>query len=304
MANSMFVKISLHTILRRTKHFFKKGMLIFLMICCSVVFLAACQEQDGKSKYTRSNLSSSKQKLVFGADVFEPYVYFGDDGRLTGIDYDLAVEACKRLGYDLEFKIMQWGQKDELLENAQVDAIWACFDMNGREQKYSWAGPYLSAIHSVLVRDDGGISSIKDLRTRKVCMQRSSQPEKWFTSAPLSVNPDIPHVTELLMFSTPEEAITAFEQKACDAVSGYHSLLTALSRNIPNVKILDESIMTVGIGVAFYKNGNLILAEALDRTLRQMKNDGFIQKTVEKYGLTYQEPKAKVSSTARIQLSE
>ncbi len=67
---------------------------------------------------------------------------------------------------------------------------------------------------------------------------------------------------------------------------------------------MNESIMTVGIGVAFYKNGNLILAEALDRTLRQMKNDGFIQKTVEKYGLSYQEPVGQVRSAVNAQLSE
>ena len=236
--------------------------------------------------------------------MFEPYIYFGDDGRLTGVDYDLAAEACKRLGYDFEFKIMSWMEKDVLLEKAQIDAIWACFDMTGREQMYSWAGPYLSAVHGVLVHDDSGIYSFKDLQSRKVCMQRSSQPEKWFTSAPLSVNPKKPHVADLLMFSTPEEAITAFEQKACDAVSGYQGLLSALSRNIANTRLLNESIMTVGIGVAFYKNGNLILAEALDRTLRQMKNDGFIQKTAEKYGLSYQAPTGQVRSTVNAQLSE
>ncbi len=301
MANSMFVKISLLATLKCTKLFFKRCALVSVMICCAFSLLTACNEQGGKSKFSDSQLSLPKQKLLFGADIFEPYIYFGDDGRITGIDYELAAEACKRLGYDFEFKIMSWNDKDELLEKAQVDAIWACYDMTGHEQEYSWAGPYLSVVHGVLVRDDSGITSFKDLQTRKICMQRSSQPEKWFTSAPLNVNPDKPHVKELLMFSTPEEAFTAFEQKACDAVSGYQGILSALSRNISNTRILDEGIMSVGVGVAFYKNGNLILAEALDRTLRQMRKDGFIQRTVEKYGLSYHDPNGQLRSSVDAQ---
>ena len=300
----MFVKKSLLVTIKRTGNLLKKVTLMFLLSLGSVAFISGCHDSGAQSDTSNTSFSSSKQKLVFGSDIYEPYIYYGEDGHLTGIDYDLASEACKRLGYDFEFREMSWIQKDELLESAQIDAIWSCFDMSGREHLYSWAGPYLAVVHGVLVHDDSGIKSFKDLQTRKICMQRSSQPGKWFTSAPLSVNPDKPHVKDLLMFSTPEEAFTAFEKKACDAVSGYQSILLALSKNVANTRVLDENIMSVGVGVAFYKNGNRILAEALDRTLRQMKTEGFIQKTVEKYGLTYHEPSNMSSNSMEVDIGE
>ena len=38
-----------------------------------------------------------------GSDDYEPYSYLDETGEFTGIDVDLAREACRRLGYRPEF---------------------------------------------------------------------------------------------------------------------------------------------------------------------------------------------------------
>lgn len=29
------------------------------------------------------------------------------------------------------------------MDNGEIDCIWGCFSMDGREQDYQWAGPYM-----------------------------------------------------------------------------------------------------------------------------------------------------------------
>lgn len=37
------------------------------------------------------------------------------DGNMTGIDVDLAQEAFTRMGYRVEFRVINWEEKKELL---------------------------------------------------------------------------------------------------------------------------------------------------------------------------------------------
>lgn len=223
-------------------------------------------------------------KLVIGLELYAPYEFLDANGELTGIDYDLAVEACRRLGYTPVFKIIKWENRNDYLENAEVDALWCCFSMDGREQDYTWAGPYLDSRYTFLVRKGSGINSLADLTDRVVCLQAGTR------TVSLMSAPDAPKTKELLEFPYLESAYAAFKQRACDAITSHETRLAMLSQNSAEEKLLDEYLETVGLGVAFHKNGNRVMAEALTRTLKTMTDDGFIQRTVEKYGIRYAAP--------------
>lgn len=225
-----------------------------------------------------------QQKFVIGLELYAPYEFLDANGELTGIDYDLAVEACRRLGYTPVFKIIKWENRNDYLENAEVDALWCCFSMNGREQQYIWAGPYFDSRYTVLVRKGSGINRLSDLDGRTVCIQAGTR------TVSLMSAPDAPKTKELLEFPYLESAYAAFKQRACDAVTSHETRLAMLSENKAEEKILDDYLETVGLGVAFHKNGNHVMAEALARTLKTMTDDGFIQRTVEKYGIRYAAP--------------
>ena len=61
------------------------------------------------------------------------------------------------------FVSIKWDEKDELLEEKQIDCAWNCFSMNDRKDAYQWAGPYLTSREMVVVAKDSSIKSIKDL---------------------------------------------------------------------------------------------------------------------------------------------
>ena len=86
---------------------------------------------------------SKLPEIVIGIDYFEPYSYQTSDGEYKGVDVELAREAFQRLGYQPRFENIVWEDKDELLADGTIDCLWSSYSMNGREDKYQWAGPYL-----------------------------------------------------------------------------------------------------------------------------------------------------------------
>ena len=53
-------------------------------------------------------------------------------------------------------------------------------------------------------------------------------------------------------------------------------------------RILEESLMSVQLGVAFVKDGDQEMADVLTEALDEMCEDGTTEKIVEKYGLNPQ----------------
>ena len=83
----------------------------------------------------------------------------GEYGEYKGIDVELAKEAFQRLGYQPKFENIVWEDKDELLADGTIDCLWSSYSMNGREDKYQWAGPYLYSRQMVAVRKESEINT-------------------------------------------------------------------------------------------------------------------------------------------------
>ena len=56
-------------------------------------------------------------EIIIGCDKYPPFNYIGTDGQPTGLDVDLATEAFKRAGYQVQFEFIDWSNKKQLLED-------------------------------------------------------------------------------------------------------------------------------------------------------------------------------------------
>ncbi len=64
-------------------------------------------------------------KLVVGLDDNFPPMGFRDEkNELVGFDIDMAREAAKRVGLEVEFKPIDWSAKEAELSGKRVDALW------------------------------------------------------------------------------------------------------------------------------------------------------------------------------------
>ena len=84
--------------------------------------LAAC----GK-KNAASDLASvqAKGKLVVGITEFAPMDYKDENGQWIGFDADLAKLVAERLGVEIQFVVIDWGQKLNELDSKAIDVVWA-----------------------------------------------------------------------------------------------------------------------------------------------------------------------------------
>jgi len=152
-----------------------------------------------------SGSRSEKEELpqiMIGSDNYPPYVYLNNDGVPTGIDVGIATEAFKRIGYAAQFETIDWEQKSTLVESGAIDCIWGCFSMDGRENDYQWAGPYMISRQVVAVNDNSSIQSFSDLAEKTIAVQTTSKPEEIFLNGS---DPRIPQGVEV--FSTENRSV-------------------------------------------------------------------------------------------------
>ena len=120
---------------------------------------------------------SALPALTVGSDTYPPYVYMDNNGDITGLDVEIAQEAFRRMGYRAEFTTIDWEKKTELVDSGEIDCIWDCFSMEGRENDYQWAGPYLVSRQVVAVDAQSGIETMSDLAGKPIAVQATGTPE-------------------------------------------------------------------------------------------------------------------------------
>ena len=72
----------------------------------------------------RPSQASNLPTIKIGVDIKEPFVYIGSDGDYTGIDVDIAREACRRAGLDPQLVRIDWNERDHLLTKSKIDCLW------------------------------------------------------------------------------------------------------------------------------------------------------------------------------------
>ena len=144
-----------------------------LLVAAMCLLIAGCTDTGIKD-------NTEKEKLLIGSDIYSPYFYLDDNGGFAGIDVEIAAEACRRLGLTAVFIRIERQNKAKYLADHTIDCLWGSFSMNGREDDYLWAGPYLSSRQVVVVNAASNIYSLSDLSGMRVAVQNGSKPESIF----------------------------------------------------------------------------------------------------------------------------
>ena len=258
-------------------HTHGKRMCITAFLLAGSLMLGGCGVKTGKSA------DSELPEIVIGMDYFEPYSYQASDGKYKGIDVELAREAFHRLGYQPKFENIIWEDKDKLLADGAIDCLWSSYSMNGREDKYQWAGPYLYSRQMVAVRAESDIQTVQDLEGKRVAVQATTKAEDLFLHNIVS---DLPQMEQVNCFSTTNELYAALRKNYVDAIAGHEAMLGSLVQDSKGAyRMLEESIYTSELGIAFKKGTHEDVAEDLTETLKEMQDEGITGKIVEKYGL-------------------
>ncbi len=251
---------------------------IAALALAAALLLCACAQQNVQPEPTAKTLP----ELNIGTAINAPYFYVAKDGSYTGLDKDIADEACARLGVAPVYTVITWGSQDEYLSAGAVDCFWSCFSLLGRENQYQWAGPYMDSPEVVVVAADSDIQTVDDLAGKTVALRIDSNAQLYFVNRPAELQPAV-----ISTFSNMEDAFVSFGQGYTDAVAGHKAALLELTAQQPDLyRYLDTTIITAKPGVAFDPHYDSGFVSALDQTLADMQADGTIAALAANYGLS------------------
>lgn len=260
-----------------------KKILSTFYIFFIIFFIAGC---------TNSNKSNNNLKeIIVGSDEFLPYFSMKENGEFEGIDVAIATNAFNRLGYQPIFKQIDWSLKDEYLNNGEVECLWGSFSMNGRLDKYQWAGPYLKSREVIVVRKDSQINKISDLTDKRIAVQVTSKPDEIFSLNTFDI-------ADLYTFEDINLVFAALRKGYVDAIASHEIVvLENLKYEADDYKILDDALLETKLGVAFSLNySNKELINNLNDMLMQMNTDGTIEKILNDYGINYENYKVRTQN--------
>jgi glutamate transport system substrate-binding protein len=194
------------------------------------------------------------------------------DGTFGGFDVDVARYVAARLGYPaarIAWLEAPSGQREMLLRNGQVDYVVATYSItDSRREKVDFAGPYLLAGQSLLVRADNsditGTASLQ--RHKKLCSVSGSTPAQ-------RIKDRYPGV-QLQRYDTYSACVEALRNSAIDAVTTDDVILAGYAAQSPGAfKLVGEpfSAEKYGIGV---RKGNDGLRRRINDAIEQMERDG------------------------------
>lgn len=254
----------------------KRRRAAFLAMLLLLSFLVSGCGTGGQTAKTESSLPA----VHVGCDTYAPFSYTDVDGNLTGIDIELAREAFHRIGYEPEFEIIKWEEKKDLLNSGAIDCVWSCFTIDGREDEYRWAGPYMTSHQVIAVNPDSKIYSLEDLENKVVAVQSTTKPEDIIRSH----DGTLPELRKVISVQKKDLIFLMLGKGYVDAIAAHDTAVEQFMKECDiEFRILDEPLQTVGLGVAFDKDDTRGIDTELDQALADMKADGTTEEILGKY---------------------
>jgi len=243
-----------------------------ILLASAAVMLTACGPSNDTTTAEADSAPAAARKIVVGLDDnFPPMGFRNEKNELVGFDIDLAREAFKRLGNEVEFKAIDWSAKEAELNGKRVDVLWNGLTITEeRKKNINFTQPYMANHQIIVVANASPIQSKADLAGAVVGAQEGSsavdaikkEAEVFESFKELKTFGD--NVTALLDLSAGR-----LDAVVLDEVVGRY----LADKREGEYRVLEENFGTEDYGVGVRLDDNE-LREQLDKTLAEMKQDG------------------------------
>jgi len=214
----------------------------------------------------------TKGKFIVGLDdTFAPMGFRDDKGELVGFDIELAKEAAKRMGVEVEFKPIVWSTAITELQNKNIDVIWNGLTITDeRKEKIAFTKPYMENKQDLVVAVGSPIKSKKDLAGKIVGLQDGSSSEHALQKDEVTFK----SIKEVKKYDSNDEVLMDLKAGRIDAaviddvVVRYY-----IQKRAGEYEIVDEPFSAEEFGVGLRKSDVSFLNE-LQKALDEMKEDG------------------------------
>ena len=237
----------------------KKILSILLVVLLAGLLVAGCG-------------NTTKKKIVVGLDDNFPPMGFRDDkNNIVGFDIDMAKEAAKRSGLEVEFKPIDWNSKEAELNGKRVDVLWNGLTItDSRKQNIAFTKPYMENRQIIVVNADSTIKGKADLAGKVIGVQDGSSSIEALEKDEATMK----SFKELKKYGDNVAALMDLKAGRVDAVvvdevvGRYY-----ITKKAGEYAVLEDNFGSEEYGVGLRKDDKELL-EKLQKALDEMKKDG------------------------------
>lgn len=249
----------------------KKTFLKLLSVLTAFMVIFSGCGKDGSKDSSLKQIKDKGYFIVGLDDSFPPMGFRGQNNdEIVGFDIDLAKEAAKRLGVNVQFKPVVWDGIIMSLNRGDIDVIWNGLTITEeREKQILFSKPYLNNRQIVMVRNDSTAQTLADLKGKIIGLQRGSSSEKALESNKTFSE----EIKEVKKYDNNNLALMDLSSKRVEAVV-IDEIVGRWSMAVkPGIyKVLDEDLGKELYGVGI-RQTDVTFKEALDKVLDEIKND-------------------------------
>jgi len=253
------------------------------LVFAVAAFTGCGGQQQAASSSGSGSGSGAGGKIVVGLDDnFPPMGFKDENNEIVGFDIDLAKEATKRLGREVEFKAIDWSSKEAELKSGRVNVLWNGLDITDkRKENMLFSDPYMDNRQIIFVKKGAtGITDEQSLAGKAVGTQSASTAEEYIDGSDFFKT----KVKEVKKYSDFVSAFMDLENGRIDAVIGDEIVgRYYMSKHPDSIDAVDVAVGPVSqFGIAFAKD-NQKLRDDVQKVLDEMVKDGTVAKISEKW---------------------
>ena len=216
---------------------------------------------------------ASRKRFIVGVKCdAPPFGYINVLGKNAGFDVEIA-KWFARYAFGREqrvsFVCAPSPAREPLLTAGRVDLVISTFTYTtDRDTRIDFSRAYYKATGRLLVKNNGPVQSLADIRGRKVSTTSGSIYDRWLKRCHAS--------TEVTVTDSFTNALLAFNQGRADALMWDDTVLVGVAAADQTAKLTEDTFLALPYGIGI-KQGNVALKRWVDSRLELMrKKDTFL----------------------------
>ena len=224
--------------------------------------------------------------LVCGVTPFEKMNEQDENGNWTGFESEFAMEVGKLIGMNVDFQVIDWGQKYMELEAGTIDCIWNGFTANSsdngvpRSELVDFSYGYMLNQQCIVINKSNAASykTVADLVGKTVAVESGSAGASYATGA-------VGDNGKLLEFPAQNKTFLEVKTGAAD----FAVVDIVLAKNIcgngdyADLMIVEDIVLESEIYAVGFKKGS-DLTEKVNAAIKTLFENGKIMELATKYG--------------------
>lgn len=210
---------------------------------------------------------------------FPPYEMITDSGDFEGIDVEVATEIAKKLGLELVVDDMDFTAALTAAANGQSDIVMAGVTVNEeRQQTLDFTDSYATGVQVVIVKEGSDVT-MDNLGEKMIGTQKGTTGYIYASNTPENGGYGEEHV---IGYDNGAVAVEALKGGQIDCVIIDNEPAKAYVAANEGLTLLEGTWVTENYAIGV-KKGNTQLVDAVNAALKELIEDGTVQRIIDKY---------------------